>query len=115
MEQIKTIDELNEFLKENQISAQERYNKKDYTFLIYYFDNKSNIAIYKDVSPSIETSIRGLPKISKQATIPVQDIDIVLRGVVDETNQEFKFLNKDLDYHIYFKDEEKTSSVENTN
>ena len=101
-----------EFLKENHISAQERYNKKDYTFLIYYFDNKSNMAIYKDVSPTIETSIRGLPKISKQAAIPVADIDLVLRGVVDESNQEFKFFNKDLDYHIYFTEEEKPSEKE---
>lgn len=112
MEKIKSVEELRSFLKENGIHAEERFNHREYTFLVYFFDNKSNIAIFKDVSPNVEVSIRGLPNISKKAQIPVNDIDIVLRGCVDEQNQEFKFLNADLDYHIYFTDEPEEKSKE---
>lgn len=112
MKKIENVEELRSLLEEKGIHAEERFNKHEYTFLIYYFDNKSNTAIYKDVTPTVEVSIRGLPKISKQAQIPVNDIDIFLRGCVDEQNQEFKFINVDLDYHIYFKDEPEEKSKE---
>lgn len=100
-------EELKDYLDSIGVKIYDRFQKNQYSFLVYYYDNKSNTIVYRDIAPTPIASIRGFPKISETSKLPVKDFDIILYGIVDETNEAFIPTNKELDYHIYFKDEDK--------
>lgn len=105
---ITTQNELKDYLDSRNIKIYERFAAKEYSFLVYYIDNKSNTTVFKDIVPTPEASLRKFPQISKETKLPISDFDIVLIGCFNERTKEFTNLDIDLDYHIYFTDEEKT-------
>lgn len=113
MIKISSQEELKEYLDSRDIKIYERFARTNYSFLIYYFDNKSNTVVFKDIVTTPEVSLRKFPQISNETKLPVTDFDIVLKGCLNEQTNEYINMDMDLDYHIYFKDEDKQQSTDN--
>lgn len=103
-------EQLKDLLDSLDLKIYDRFIKHDYNFLVFYFDNKSNTVVFKDIVRTPEQSIRKFPEISKQTKLPVSDFDIVLVGCYIADEDKYISINTDLDYHIYFTDEEKNEN-----